>query len=135
MNARTLAAVSIGLILGAFAGHTVASGGYGAFGLLLFWIVIGTFIVCRVADHNIILTGMLPNVVMVIVLSSDLQIKHPAGLSEVLLGFISWTALTTLLSLPVSVPIYLLRRYLNKVRLGKELRGRALSRFPKELRR
>lgn len=124
MNGRTQTAVVIGLVLGAFAGSTVARGGYGAVVFLLFWAVVGTLIVCRIANQNVILVGMIPNVVMAVVINLILLTSDPAPVPQVIIGFLFWIWFTAILSLPISVPAYLLRQRLRKLRRRKILEAK-----------
>lgn len=126
MNTRTQVAVIIGVVLGAFAGHTITVAGYAALVVILFWTLINTLIVCRIANQNTILVGMIPNAVMAIVVNITLEVTHPAPLPEVLLGFLLWITFASLLSLPISVPVYLLRNYVRKLRIRKLRRAKFL---------
>ncbi|MDQ3820237.1 MAG: hypothetical protein M3362_21505 [Acidobacteriota bacterium] len=127
MNGRTQAAVVIGVVLAAFAGSTVASGGYGAGVILLFWAVVGTLIVCRVANQNVILIGMIPNTMMAVVINLILLTSDPAPLPQVIMGFLFWIWFTAILSLPISVPAYLLRQRLRKLRRRKILEAKWMT--------
>ena len=109
VTGRTVASILVGLILGVLSGYSVGGAGYGAFVALGFWCLLCPLVVCLMAEKAVVLIGFLPNVLIWPVATIVIRIQHPSArisVYDTLLG----TAVIALLSLVVSVPIYLIRR-------------------------
>jgi MFS family permease len=119
MSERAIAAALGAIILGPFFGYLVASSGYAAFYLLSFACLFCPLVVSLIADQWIILLALLPNPLLILTWLIVGEIQHP---NEQHFGIqtISATFLFAIPSLLVSVPIYMLRRFLSKKRNAAE---------------
>ena len=125
MTERTIVAALAAIILGPFFGCVVATSGYAGFTVLWFACLFAPLVVSLIADRRIILLALLPNPLLILTWLIVGEIQHP---EEQHFGIqtVSATFLFAIPSLLISVPIYLIRRFLSKEHAAAELEAQQI---------
>jgi 1,4-dihydroxy-2-naphthoate octaprenyltransferase len=119
MTDRTIGAVLAAIVLGPFFGSVVATSGYAGLTILAFACFFAPLVVSLIADRRIILLALLPNPLLSLTWLFVVGVQHPEEQHFGLQTTISVMLLFAILAIPsllVSVPIYLIRRFLSKER-------------------
>lgn len=118
MTDRTIGAVLAAIVLGPFFGSVVATSGYAGLTILAFACFFAPLVVSLIADRRIILLALLPNPLLILTWLMVVGVQHPEEqhFGHQTISVILLFAILAIPSLLVSVPIYLIRRFLSKER-------------------
>ena len=117
MTERTILAGLAALIVGPFFGYWVGTSVYGGVQLFFFACLFCPLLVSLIADRWVILLALIPNPLIVLTWLIVGEIRRPdeqhCGIQT-----ISAVFLFALPSLLVSIPVYLVRRFLSRRRIS-----------------